>query len=166
MWVCCWCRAVSVSVNSRSCRALHYYLCSFLWALDTDSFIHQSTTNSLWRPDTAPLTSVKVTAQTPVVARIKSFEEWWSFPRTSPTITKARVCALASTFSYVYPCSDWSLRLFFHICSAQTFSASLTRTNFGPPFSLLCNFEWGWYHKPCDRKCGVCWGISGWKPKF
>lgn len=27
--------SVSVSVNSQSCRALHYYLCSFLWALDT-----------------------------------------------------------------------------------------------------------------------------------
>lgn len=106
-------------------------------------FIHQNITKYHLKADPARLTSVGASAQAPGVARIKAFEEWRSFPWRTHTISKARVRALASTLSYVYVSSDWSLRLQFysHICSAQASSASLTGTNVGPTFSLLCNFE-------------------------
>lgn len=96
--------------------------------------------------------SVGAFAQTPMAVMIKSFEELPSFPRRSPSISRGRVCAIVSTFSYVYLASDQSLWFFFNSCFAQTFSTSLTKTNFGPAFRLLCNFEWGSYNKPCDRK--------------
>lgn len=95
---------------------------------------------------------VGASVQTPMAVIIKSFEEWWFFPRRSPSISRARVCEIDFTFSYVYLASDQSLWFFFDSCFAQTFSTSLTKTNYGPTFRLLCNFESGLYNNPRDRK--------------
>lgn len=127
---------VSVSVNSWSCRALCYYLCSWMpihhwlslkgWSNSTDlcrSLCTESDYGSnCLRNNDFSLDHLQLENQSSV-----------------------------STFNYIYLLSCWFLQFCFHTCSAPTISVSQKRTII-PTISLQWNLVYGYHHSPCDRK--------------
>lgn len=126
-----------MSVNTWSCRAPHCFFasCCGHW---TQIYLF------FFKPEYHQL-SIKAWFSTTNICRSlctgssSSYDQvLWGMMIFPQEIT--RVYAIVSTFNYVYLASNQSL-WFFNTCFAQTFSASLTKTNFSPTFRLLCNFE-------------------------